>query len=69
VLTIFSASWGVGEVEEVYTSTSQTGRQELWVRHRYITGEMLHETYINKLGWTFAGSVGHAEVWSVARVF
>lgn len=32
------------------------------------TGEMLHETYIKKLSWTFAGSMGHAEVWSIARV-
>ena len=38
------------------------------MRHKYVTGEILHETYINKLGWTFAGSMGHAEVWSVARV-
>lgn len=50
-------------------SISQPARQEVWVRHKYITGEMLHETYINKLSWTSAGSMGHAEVWSIARGF
>lgn len=36
--------------------------------HKRITGEMLHETYVNKLGWTFAGSM-EREVWSFARGF
>lgn len=57
MLIIFSPSWGVGEVKEVYTGISQRVRQELWVRHKYITGEKLHEACVNKLGWTFAGSL------------
>lgn len=69
MLIILSASWGVGGAREVYTSASQMVRQELWVRHKYSTGEVLHETCINKLGWTFAGSMGRAQVWSVAGVF
>lgn len=51
VLITFSLCWG-GFV----LGRSRTARQELRVGHTDIAGEMLHETYINKLGWSFAGS-------------
>lgn len=38
------------------------------MRHLCTTGERLHEALINKPSWTSAGSVGHPEVWSSARV-
>lgn len=41
----------------------------LWVRHKYMAGEMVHETYTNKHSWASAGSTRRAEVWSVARAF
>jgi len=46
--------------------SSEAGR---WVRHKYMAGEMVHETYTNKHSWASAGSTRRAEVWSVARAF
>lgn len=39
------------------------------MRHKHITGEMLHDTYVNKLRWAFAESMSHAEVWTATRIF